>query len=74
MAPIVGPCGAWRAPQKNSPRALGAGDVVLQWAAVLGLVGSVVAAFYYLRLIKSMWFDAPAGSVDAPRASDPRER
>ena len=46
--------------------AMGSGDVLLQWAAVLGLVGSVVAAFYYLRLIKAMWFDAPAGSVDKP--------
>jgi NADH-quinone oxidoreductase subunit N len=35
-------------------------------AAVLGLVGSVVAAFYYLRLIKVMWFDAAAGATDKP--------
>ncbi|WP_309604593.1 NADH-quinone oxidoreductase subunit NuoN [Phenylobacterium sp.] len=41
--------------------ALGAGLTV--WA-VLGLVGSVVAAFYYLRLIKVMWFDAAAGPTD----------
>ena len=34
--------------------------------AVLGLVSSVVAAFYYLRLIKVMWFDpATAGPTDA---------
>ncbi len=46
--------------------ALGTGDVMMQWAAVLGLVGSVVGAFYYLRLIKSMWFDASKGVVDAP--------
>src|SRR4051812_21273906 len=38
----------------------------LGWAAVLGLVGSVVAAFYYLRLIKVMWFDAAAGATDRP--------
>jgi NADH-quinone oxidoreductase subunit N len=43
--------------------ALGAG---LPVAAVLGLVGSVVAAFYYLRLIKVMWFDAAPGKTDAP--------
>ncbi len=36
--------------------------------AVLGLLGSVVAAFYYLRLIKVMWFDTPAGPTDAPPA------
>jgi NADH-quinone oxidoreductase subunit N len=35
-------------------------------AAVAGLVGSVVAAFYYLRLIKVMWFDSATGAVDAP--------
>jgi NADH-quinone oxidoreductase subunit N len=33
--------------------------------AVAGLVLSVVAAFYYLRLVKTMWFDPPAGAVDA---------
>jgi NADH-quinone oxidoreductase subunit N len=43
--------------------ALGAG---LVWPAVLGLVGSVVAAFYYLRLIKVMWFDASEGATDRP--------
>jgi len=32
--------------------------------AVIGLIGSVVAAFYYLRLIKVMWLDAPAGKTD----------
>jgi NADH-quinone oxidoreductase subunit N len=36
--------------------------------AVIGLVSSVVAAFYYLRLVKVMWFDAAVGAVDAPPA------
>jgi NADH-quinone oxidoreductase subunit N len=36
--------------------------------AAIGLAASVVAAFYYLRIIKLMWFDAaPEGSV----ATDP---
>jgi NADH-quinone oxidoreductase subunit N len=43
--------------------ALGAG---LPIAAALGLVGSVVAAFYYLRLIKVMWFDGATGPTDTP--------
>jgi NADH-quinone oxidoreductase subunit N len=43
--------------------ALGAGLVI---PAVLGLVGSVVAAYYYLRLIKVMWFDTAPGATDAP--------
>ena len=34
------------------------------YAAVIGLLSSVVAAFYYLRLIKVMWFDPTAGATD----------
>ena len=36
----------------------------LQWLAALGLLSSVVAAFYYLRLIKVMWFDPARGVTD----------
>ena len=43
--------------------AIGGGLTV---AAVLGLVGSVVAAFYYLRLIKVMWFDPAVGATERP--------
>ncbi|MGZ8363795.1 MAG: NADH-quinone oxidoreductase subunit NuoN [Caulobacteraceae bacterium] len=32
--------------------------------AALALVGSVVAAFYYLRIVKVMWFDASPGETD----------
>ena len=50
--------------------AIGQGDVSLIVLAVLGLVSSVVAAFYYLRLIKVMWFDpAPEAATDAPPAA-----
>ena len=41
-------------------------DAGLWGPAVFGLLGSVVAAFYYLRLIKAMWFDASAGATDKP--------
>ena len=34
--------------------------------AVLALIGSVVAAFYYLKLIRRMWFDAAVGPTDTP--------
>jgi NADH-quinone oxidoreductase subunit N len=43
--------------------ALGAG---LWGPAVAALVGSVVAAFYYLRLVKVIWFDASPGTTDKP--------
>jgi NADH-quinone oxidoreductase subunit N len=38
----------------------------LGWQGVLGLVGSVVAAFYYLRVVKVIWFDAAPGATDRP--------
>jgi len=41
-------------------------DPILQGAAIAGLVGSVVAAFYYLRLVKVMWFDTSVGATDKP--------
>lgn len=41
-------------------------DAGLWGPAVFGLVGSVVAAFYYLRLIKVMWFDGSQGATDRP--------
>jgi NADH-quinone oxidoreductase subunit N len=46
--------------------AVNAGDPVLLWSAVAALLGSVIAAFYYLRLIKVMWFDPPPGETDRP--------
>ncbi|HEY9218968.1 MAG TPA: NADH-quinone oxidoreductase subunit NuoN [Phenylobacterium sp.] len=35
-------------------------------AAVAAFVGSVVAAYYYLRLFKVMWFDEAPGRTDKP--------
>ncbi len=40
-------------------------DAGLAPVAVFGLVTSVVAAFYYLRLVKVMWFDPSPGVIDA---------
>jgi NADH-quinone oxidoreductase subunit N len=34
---------------------------------VFGLLTGVVAAFYYLRLVKTIWFDAAPGETDARR-------
>jgi NADH-quinone oxidoreductase subunit N len=34
----------------------------LYWLAVLGVVVSVIGAYYYLRIVKVMYFDEPAGS------------
>ena len=43
-------------------------EVGLWWLAVIALVASVIGAFYYLRLVKVMWFDEPTREfVKAPR-------
>lgn len=41
----------------------------LVWLVVLALIASVIGAFYYLRIIKSMWFDDVAHEfVEAPNS------
>ena len=46
-----------------------AADAGLWPVAAAGLVASVVAAFYYLRILKLMWFDAaPEGTVPTDAA------
>ncbi len=37
--------------------------------AVLGVLSSVIAAFYYIRIVKIMYFDAPAEAFDRPIAA-----
>jgi NADH-quinone oxidoreductase subunit N len=41
----------------------------LYWLAVLGLLASVVGAYYYLRIVKIMFFDEPAERFDPMPAS-----
>jgi NADH-quinone oxidoreductase subunit N len=36
----------------------------LIWLAIIGFVTSVVSAFYYLRIVKVMYFDEPVASFD----------
>ena len=37
--------------------------------AVIGVLSSVVSAYYYLRIVKVMYFDRPAGALDRAPAS-----
>ena len=37
------------------------------WLAIVGIVCAVIGAFYYLRVIKAMYFDEPSGDPVAPR-------
>lgn len=43
----------------------------LVWVAVVAVLFTVVGAFYYLRVIKLMYFDEPEG--DGPRIEAPRD-
>jgi NADH-quinone oxidoreductase subunit N len=38
----------------------------LYWLAVIGILTSAVAAFYYLRIVKVIYFDEPAPAFDPP--------
>jgi len=40
--------------------------------AAIGVVASVVGAFYYLRIVKVMYFDEPVGAFDRPFATELR--
>jgi NADH-quinone oxidoreductase subunit N len=37
------------------------------WLAIVGIVCAVIGAFYYLRVIKAMYFDEPVGDAARPR-------
>lgn len=39
-------------------------NVHLAWAAVLGLIFAVMGAYYYVRIIKAMYFDEPVQKED----------
>src|SRR3954469_1609562 len=49
---------------------LAAIDAHLVGLAVIGVLASVVGAFYYLRVVKVMYFDEPIGSFDRPIAPE----
>jgi NADH-quinone oxidoreductase subunit N len=49
---------------------LAAIDAKLTGLAVIGVVTSVVSAFYYLRVVKVMYFDEPAPGFDRPISAE----
>ena len=49
---------------------LAAVEAGLYLLAVIGVLTSVVAAFYYLRIVKIMYFDEPAEAFDRPIGRD----
>src|ERR1700758_2901299 len=49
---------------------LAAINAQLAGLAVIGVVTSVVSAFYYLRIVKVMYFDEPVGGFDRPLTAE----
>jgi NADH-quinone oxidoreductase subunit N len=47
-------------------------DAGLVWVAVVAVVFAVVGAFYYLRIIKLAYFDAPENNQPVPQATGMR--
>ncbi|ALN57522.1 proton-translocating NADH-quinone oxidoreductase, chain N family protein [Lysobacter enzymogenes] len=45
------------------------GDML--WLAIVGVVFAVIGAFYYLRVIKAMYFDEPEGKLPPPNEDRP---
>ncbi len=41
------------------------------WLAIWGVLNSVVALFYYLRVVKAMWIDKPVSASSQPLAEVP---
>jgi NADH-quinone oxidoreductase subunit N len=46
------------------------GDML--WLAIVGIVFAVIGAFYYIRVIKVMYFDEPVGGNEGVRERDDR--
>jgi NADH-quinone oxidoreductase subunit N len=44
------------------------GDML--WLAIVGIVFAVIGCFYYLRVCKAMYFDAPPEGLPSPRPND----
>ena len=43
----------------------------MMWLAIVGIVFAVIGCFYYLRVLKAMYFDPPPEGAPAPRADRP---
>jgi NADH-quinone oxidoreductase subunit N len=44
----------------------------LIWLVVIAVINSVISAYYYLRVVKVMWFGEPASAEKIPSSAAPR--
>jgi NADH-quinone oxidoreductase subunit N len=44
----------------------------LLWLVIIAVINSVISAYYYLRVVKVMWFGEPASAEKVPSSAAPR--
>jgi NADH-quinone oxidoreductase subunit N len=44
----------------------------LLWLVIIAVINSVISAYYYLRVVKVMWFGQPASEEKVPSSEEPR--
>jgi NADH-quinone oxidoreductase subunit N len=44
----------------------------LLWLVIIAVINSVISAYYYLRVVKLMWFGVPASEEKVPSSGAPR--
>ncbi len=44
----------------------------LLWLVIIAVINSVISAYYYLRVVKVMWFGEPASAEKVPSSGAPR--
>ncbi len=44
----------------------------LVWLVIIAVINSVISAYYYLRIVKTMWMDEPAGNEKASSSFAPK--
>lgn len=47
-------------------------DIGFYWLAIIGVLTSVVSAYYYLRVIKTMYFDTATSGIEVVRSTSMR--
>ena len=43
------------------------------WLAIVGVAATVVSVYYYLGLVRAMWFSGPQAASRQPGVSPPRD-
>jgi NADH-quinone oxidoreductase subunit N len=44
----------------------------LLWLVIIAVINSVISAYYYLRVVKVMWFNEPASAEKVPSSGTPK--